>query len=155
MPFAVGAVYTRRVIVDNGHYIRQDTKAFKRLFQLRRVVAHPFAIVVGMRLDKTTTEGAVQSICEQVPGAKETFGIPQTLYPPAEDQLIEPILFELLRGQYAMPADDLIAQVLRLRDDLKRAVARNWVRLDVLAMKVDEKLRKADPGRALRSSQEC
>lgn len=80
-----------------------------------------------------------------VPGAEDTFASPRTLYPPSEDQLIEPILLELLAGQYVLPTDELIARSPEYTEDLKKAIARNWVRLDVLAMRVDEKLREVDP----------
>jgi hypothetical protein len=82
---------------------------------------------------------------KDVPGAKETLDPPKTLYPLSEEQLIrsrvqgvESILFELLAGQYALPADELIKRSEEYIEDLKKAVARNWVRLDVLAMRIDE-----------------
>jgi hypothetical protein len=131
--------------LDNGHYIRQDTLAVKRLFQLRRVVDQSFTIIIGVRLKQSTAKEAPQRILEGVPSAQDTFATPRTLYPPAEDQLIEPILFELFRGQYAMPSDELILRAADYIDDLKKAVARNWMRIDVLAMRIDEKLRKVDP----------
>ena len=143
-----------RIILDNGHYLRQDIPAIQKLFQLRRVVDHPFVIIFGVRLNQTRpkTETIFASVLKDVPGAEDTFDPPKTLYPPAEDQLItskdpqvEPILLELLAGQYALPTDELISRSEEYIKDLKKAVARNWVRLDVLAMRIDEKLRAADP----------
>jgi hypothetical protein len=136
-----------RIIVDNGHYLRQDTPAVQRLFQLQRVVDHPFVMIFGVRLSKEhpTTEKIFKHVLEDVLGAKDTLDPPKTLYPLAESQLIDPILMELLAGQYALPTDELIRKAPEYTEDLKKAVARNWVRLDVLAMRVDEKLRARDP----------
>ena len=143
-----------RIIFENGHYLRQDTSAIQKLFQLRRVVDHPFVMIFGVRLNQShpKTEKIFASVLKDVPGAEDTFDLPKTLYPLAEDQLIhsedpraEPILLELLAGQYVLPTDELILRSQEYIEDLKKAVARNWVRLDVLAMRVDEKLRAVDP----------
>jgi hypothetical protein len=86
-----------------------------------------------------------KGVLADMPGAEDTLDPSRTLYPPSDDQLIEPILLELLAGQYALPTDELIARSSEYSEDLKKAVARSWVRLDVLAMRVDEKLREVDP----------
>jgi len=86
-----------------------------------------------------------RGVLVDVPGAEETLDPSKTLYPLSEDQLIEPILMELLAGQYALPTDELITRAPEYTADLKKAVARSWVRLDVLAMHIDAKLRTVNP----------
>lgn len=135
-----------RILFDNAHYLRQDTAAVKKLFQLRRVVHHPFVLIFGVPLGATMkAETIFDTVLKDFPEAEETLEPPKTLYPLAEDQLIAPILFELLAGQYVLPSEELMVRAAEYTKDLKKAVARNWVRLDVLAMRIDEKLRQVDP----------
>ena len=60
------------------------------VFQLQQVIDHPFVMIFGVRLNQAhpKTETIFARVLKDVPGAKETFDPPKTLYPLAEDQLI-------------------------------------------------------------------
>jgi hypothetical protein len=42
----------RRLILDNGHYLRHDAYAFRKLFDLRKVLRHPLVLIFGVRIEQ-------------------------------------------------------------------------------------------------------
>jgi len=135
----------RRLILDNGHYLRHDTYAFQKLFDLRKVLRLPLVLLLGVRLEQ---DGQVAQIfnlnMDKVEDAKATLVQPVALFGLREDDfrhVLQHVFFDL-RG---LPDKTFEQQEESLLKEIWPVTWKgNWDRIEMFAAHLDAELRAAN-----------
>jgi hypothetical protein len=151
----------RRIVLDNAHYIRQDPWTLQRLIELRKKVSHRFVLIGGVRLEETdkierTFASSLGAVREAADTLTTRLKLPQ-LHKETDEQtrkrfaskhaadeiryqFLDRVMEELLFQLHALPDTSYTKHQQEIDEELWRVTKGNWVRIDLLAAKIDDAL---------------
>jgi hypothetical protein len=136
---------TRRLILDNGHYLRHDPYTFKKVFELRKMLPNSLVLIFGVQVDKDEQpELMFNLLLEKVDEARATL-VPSVLLLGMCEDDFPSVLQQVLFGLRALPDETFEQHEENLVADLWRVTwLGNWLRIEMLTVYLDMELRARD-----------